>query len=61
MFDAGKFDHLSEEELIKHQRYLIRRMNLMANENRNISTEEFLERQKDFDMFTEWLWNKEKP
>lgn len=52
------FDGFSEEELIRHQRKLVGRMNLVINAF--ISTEEFKKRQREYDEFTEWLWNKEK-
>jgi len=47
----------SLEEMIKKQRMLIRRMNLICMENSNISEEEFLKRKKEYDDYTDEIWN----
>lgn len=57
-FYASTFAHKTEEQLIQHQRFLVRRMNFMLPENKNLSVEECLMRLKEFDTFTEWLWNR---
>lgn len=41
-----------------YQRYLISRMNLFVN--KGLTSEEFQVRLKEFDEFTEWLWNHSK-
>jgi hypothetical protein len=49
------FDKMPLKECIDHKRHLIFRMNRMANRT---TDEEFFQRQKDFDDFTDLLWRK---
>lgn len=53
MFDFDKTKKYSIDQLIKYQRLLIARCNLMHN---NIPDGEFLKRQKEYNEFTEWLY-----
>jgi hypothetical protein len=53
-----EWESWTDEKCIEYQRMLTFRMNLMVN--RTLTKEEYEIRLREFDEFTEWLWNKGK-